>query len=244
MEFFWFIEQNILWILLGAVVIGILALSIRANFAFDKYIEMRDKYSLTLSSLAISAKNLGEKLSAIHFSGLIKIESAKDDDPDGTYIPKTQTVKIKTQFLNSSSISAISILAHEFGHAVQHFQNPKILIKHQNLNNFVKFLGNLNPLIVILSVVLGITLSYLWALVGLGMIFLSTFVAISLKAQTSHVEKNASVEAIKLLQNFGFSDADISSAKKFLNSAKNTYTADFLCALLGWTGLTRKTNYF
>ena len=76
------------------------------------------------------------------------------------------------------------------------------------------------------------------------MIFLSTIVAISLKAQTSHVEKNASVEAIKLLQNFGFSDADILGAKKFLNSAKNTYTADFLCALLGWTGLTRKTNYF
>ena len=244
MEFFWFIEQNILWILLGGVVITVFALAIRANMAFDKYVEMREKYLDVQSSLGLSAKELGAKLSNIHFSGIVKVETAKTDGADGTYIPKTQTVQIKAELLNSSSISAISVLAHEFGHAIQHFENPNILIKHQKLINFVKFLGNLNPLIVILSIVLGITMGYVYALVGLGTLLIGTTVAICLKAQTSHVEKDASKQALKVLENFGYSEADLVSVKKFLNSAKNTYTADFLCALLGWTGLTRKAKYF
>lgn len=244
MEFFLFIEQNILWILPLLLLMIIFALAFKANFAFDKYLEMRDKYATINNSLNLTAKSLGEQLSIMHFGGIVKILVAKEDGPDGTYIPKTQTVQIKANFLNSSSISAIAILAHELGHAIQHFQNPKILIKHQKLNDFVKILGNFNPLIVILSVVLAIALNVVYAFIGLGILLFSTIIAICLKAQTSHVEKNASIEALKLLQAFGFSKTDISHAKKFLNSAKNTYTADFLCALLGWTGLTRKTNYF
>lgn len=236
--------QYLLWAIPLMLVVLVFVLAWNANSAYDKFVAMREKYNEIKNSLGITAEKLGKSFSTKHFNGLIELQSSQTSGPDGTYIPRTHTVMLKEEFLNNTSIAAISILAHEFGHAIQHFQNPQILIKHQKLNNLVKFLGNLNPLIVILSIVLCISIGYIFALAGLGLIFINTIIAICLKAQTSHVEKNASQEALKILENFGFSKTDLAHAKKFLSYAKSTYTADFLCALLGWTGLTRKTNYF
>lgn len=244
MQIVYFIEQNIFWVLLVILAVFVIITAYRANSAFDKYLEMREKHLKMPSSLNISAKTLGETLSNRHFGGLIKLGQMEKDGPDGSYIPKTQTVTIKEDLLENISIAAISVLAHEFGHAVQHFQNPEILIKHQKLNSLVKTLGNLNPLIVILSIVLCITLSYVFALVGLGVLGLNTIIAICLKAKITSVEKNASQEAVKLLEQNGFGETDLIAIKKFLSYAKNTYKADLVCALLGWTGLTRKTKYF
>ena len=239
-----FIGQNIFWILLAILAIFVIITAYRANSAFDRYLQMREKYTKMPCSLNVSAKTLGEEFSKIHFNGIIKLEKTEKDGPDGSYIPKTQTVTIKEDLLENNSIGALSVLAHEFGHAVQHFQNPEILIKHQKLNRIVKTLGNLNPLIVILSIVLCITLSYVFALVGLGVLGLNTIIAICLKAKTTSIEKNASQEAVKLLEQNGFGETDLIAIKKFLSYAKNTYKADLVCALLGWTGLTRKTKYF
>ena len=239
-----FIGQNIFWILLVILAIFVIITAYRANSAFDRYLKMRERYIQMPSTLNISAKALGKEFSKIHFNGIIKLEKTEQDGPDGSYNPKTQTVTIKEDLLESKSIGAISVLAHEFGHAVQHFQNPEILIKHQKLNSLVKTLGNLNPLIVITSVVLCITMGYIYAVLGFGILLLNTIVAICLKLRTVNLEKNASQEAVKLLENYGFNEADLVSIKKFLSYAKNTYKADLVCALLGWTGLTRKTNYF
>ncbi|MBR5012774.1 MAG: zinc metallopeptidase [Clostridia bacterium] len=244
MQILQFLVQNIFWILPILFVILILLLAYKANSAFDKYLEMREKYSKMPTSLNLTAQSLGEEFSRQYFNHIIKIDKVEKNGPDGSYNPSAKTVALKEEFLSTSTIASISVLAHEFGHAVQHFQNPQILIKHQKLNSFVKVLGNLNPLLVILSTVLCITLSYIYALIGVAIIALNTIVAICLKAQTTLVEKDASNEALKLLQNYGVQQHDLVHIKKFLSYAKNTYKADLVCAMLGWTGLTRKTNYF
>ena len=63
---------------------------------------MREKYIKMPCSLNISAKTLGETLSNRHFGGMIKLQKMEKDGPDGSYLPKTQTVTLKEELFETA----------------------------------------------------------------------------------------------------------------------------------------------
>lgn len=241
-----FIQDNILWIILGIIVLAIIICAFVANFAYDNYVKALHENIEIKSSYDGTAKMFAKYLSLAFFGGSIKIQEDSQILSEGQYNPSELTVTIKDTIAHTNSVAGVAIIAHEFGHALQHVKNPEILVKNYKYSRFVKFLGGLNWVIILGAVALTIWQGgFTWGLVGVGLLLLNTIIAIGLKLSTLKLEKNASDEAMKMLRKMpNFSDEELAYIKRFLNYAKRTYTADFLCALLGWTGLVRRTKYF
>ena len=245
MEILDFLAQNLWWILLVIMAILIFAGAWVANFAYDSYAEKLEKALGTRAGFAGTIVDFANTLSMRFFDGKIRTTIAPSDVNDGFYSPSAMTITLSPKVARTNSIGGIAVVAHEFGHAAQQFQNPNILINNHRLNKFVKFLGNFNWVIVIGTILACIFAGTIWALVGVGLLMVNVFVAILLKYSTLRLEKNASVRAMKMLEELNFfSPQEIGEIKKFLGFAKRTYTADLLAAILGWTGLVRKTKFF
>lgn len=246
MDFLTFIQSNILWILLGIVILAIIICAFIANFAYDNYLKALQENIEIKSSFDGTAKMFANFLSTAFFGASIKIKEDSQILSEGQYNPSDLSVTIKDTIAHTNSVAGIAIIAHEFGHALQHIKTPEILIKNYKYSRFVKFLGGMNWVVILGAVVLTIWQGgFVWGLCGIGLLLLNTIIAIGLKLSTLQLEKNASDEAMKMLKKIpSFSDEELAYIKKFLNQAKRTYTADFLCALLGWTGLVRRTKYF
>jgi Zn-dependent membrane protease YugP len=239
-----FLQENLWWIALVLLALVIFCLAWRANFAYDNFqhhleqnLQKETKYWATTAEFA-------KLLSQTFFSGAVAVEKAKACQ-EAFYAPHKKTVALGKDLLGQASVASIAVVAHEFGHASQAFQSPKMLVKHFKFDRFVGFLGNLNPVLIILATILGIALGWAGAVACLCAIILNFVIAIILKAKTVKLEKDASLRAMGMLEKLAFfSETDLKAIKKFLNSAKRTYTADFLCAVLGWTGLVKRTKFF
>ena len=245
MEILDFLGQNLWWILLIIVLVAIFAGAWVANFAYDSYRAKLENALNTRAGFAGTIVDFANMMSARFFGGKISTNVSISDVNDGFYSPSALTITLSPKVARTNSIGGIAVVAHEFGHAAQQFQNPNILINNHRLNKFVKFLGNLNWVIVIATILACIFAGAICALVGIGLLLLNVFVAILLKYSTLRLEKNASVRAMKMLEDLNFfSPQELGEIKKFLGFAKRTYTADLLSAILGWTGLVRKTKFF
>ena len=235
--------QILPWALLGIILMLILIGLWTANFAYDAFARRLEENLQIETSFWGNTFEFANYVSKTCFQDNIKVQII--NTADGCYVPANLCVCLGQSFANSQSIAGIAIAAHEFGHAAQHLQNPKILINHHKFNRLVQFLGNINWVILIASVLAMIFASVLWGLVGAGLLILNVLIAIGLKYYTLQVEKDASRRAMEIIAKLEFfPQKEMQAIKKFLGYAKRTYTADFLAALLGWTGLVRKTKFF
>lgn len=241
-----FIMENLVWVLLALFAFFVLIGIIIANFSFDNYLSGLEKYRNIPTSFWGNAFNFGKYISESNFGGVVNIsEQDEGKFSNGTYSPANYNVSLSSEIIYENSIAAISTVAHELGHASQHLQNPNIMIKNAELSKAVSGLGTLNWVILILATALSLIYSFWFAVGGFALILINFIVAIILKYSTIKLEKDASLRAIKILEECDlFTKKEITLMKKFLNLAKKTYVADFLSALLGWTGLTKRTKYF
>lgn len=244
MEIWEFLQTNLWWILLLIAAIFVFALAWMANFAYDNFKGELDENISVKTAFSGTTLEFANLLSQNFFGGAVKTKLSSESQ-DGYFSPAEQTVTLSEELGGQASVASIAIVAHEFGHAAQAYHHPQKLIKHYKFDRFVKFLGNLNPVLVILGVCLGLFVGWVWAAVCLALVMINFLVAICLKYSTAKLEKDASREAINLLNKTNiFTPEDIKHIKKFLAKAKRTYTADFLFAILGWTGLVRRTKFF
>lgn len=244
---FLFISENIIVILVGLFVIFVLLGITLANYAFDSYIAGYEKMKNIGTTYDGNALSLGNFISAKNFNNMVKTEVQSDDEikSNGAYSPSQFKVSLTSDIAFGNNIASLAIVAHEFGHAVQHFKNTKILVKNYNLSKFVKFLGLLIYPLFFISIYFLLTEQIVFAILGFGLILVSFVIALILKFQTIKLEKDASNIALKLLNDLQIlSPNELFLARKFLNLAKKTYTADFFRAIFAWTGLTRKTKIF
>lgn len=245
MEIINFIADNILWIILAVVVLFIFIGALIANISYDNHMQRFEKYKKIPTSFAGSALDLAKLFSTTFFNGRIKVSFAPFNQlrSHGCYMGNG-TVCVATEIVNSNSIATVGVIAHEFGHAEQHY-HTKLLHNHAKFEKYVSRLGDINIALIILGIVLGFAISKIIAFVCLGLIVLNFIFAITLKYKTVQIEADASDRAIEMLRlTQRFNDENIKDVRKFLNSAKSTYVADFLASLLAWTGLVRKTKFF
>ncbi len=197
----------------------------RVNKTYEAYKEEPSSIDLTGAELArrLASEN-GVNVT-------IKMCKGKLSDH---YNPKDRSINISEENYHSKSLSAQSIVAHEFGHALQHARNYgayKVRQTVVKISNFVS--GLLVPMIIvglILELVFFSTAGNIIIYVMCGVYGLSVLVGLV----TLPVEYDASARAKKLLFAMGnTSEEEQNATANLLNSAALTYVAS-LCVSLAY----------
>ena len=152
------------------------------------------------------------------------------------YNPQTKVLSLSDSTINSTSMAAIGVAAHETGHAIQHAKNYKPLGLRRTLVPVANIGSRFGPMMVILGVIAGAAAkASLWSELGLyvayaGIALFSLSVLFYLV--TLPVEFNASNRALKILAKANVMDKDeLKGTKKVLGAAAMTYVASALTAI-------------
>ena len=137
-----------------------------------------------------------------------------------------RVLRLSERVINSNSVAAVSVAAHEASHALQHAENYKPMVLRTACVNSVNFGSRFSMLIIILGLFLSFTpLLY----VGVALYSLVVFFALI----TLPVEFNASRRALSLLSDTGVVSADeLHGAKSVLSAAAMTYVVSALSAVI------------
>ena len=142
------------------------------------------------------------------------------------YDPKRKTIKLSSEVFHGSSIAAMSVAAHEVGHALQ----DKDGYFFMRVRSFIFPIVNLGTKFAYVVLIIGLIanmMNLIWTgilLVGLGLLF---------QLVTLPVELDASKRALKELENnIVVPSADIKGTKSMLTAAAMTYVAGVLSSAL------------
>lgn len=142
------------------------------------------------------------------------------------YDPRGKVLRLSDSVMNSTSIAALGVAAHEAGHAVQDAQGYKPLVLRSALAPVVSIGSNLAIPLFVMGLI------FTWEpLVNIGILLFSLVVLFSLV--TLPVEFNASRRALATLEDSAILDSDeIGGARSVLSAAALTYVASALQAIL------------
>lgn len=207
--------------------------------SFSTYDKVKAAKNITGGQFAlfIASKLLGAKIKVVRTEGRLT----------DAYSSKSKAVILSDSTCDIASVAALTVVAHEFGHALQDLNNSKRFKLGKNLGKAVRILGFfMFPLII-----LGIFLFFVMSdspeigisLLGAGLLIF--LLALSFKLITIPIEKDASKRGLDLLKKTEtLTEDELLMAEDLLKVALLTYIGDFLRAILWWTFLTRKTKLF
>ena len=184
------------------IIIGVLlslAASTKVKSTFGRYSQVRSLSGLTGAQTAERIL----RQAGIYDVGIARVSGDLTDH----YDPSSKTLRLSDSVYGSTSVAAVSVAAHECGHAIQH------------QNNYVplKIRGALVP---IANFGAGIS----WLLINIGIWMFVAVVAFHLV--TLPVEFNASSRALKIMESSGILHGDENRyAKEVLGAAALTYVA-------------------
>src|SRR5690606_18875625 len=142
------------------------------------------------------------------------------------YDPMARAVRLSESVYYSNSIAAISVAAHECGHALQHRDAYGFLVLRHKMFPVVNFTSGVAPLLLIAGIIFQAL-----NLFALGILFFSAAVAFQLV--TLPVEFGASSRAKDILVRQGFiRNIEERGVSKVLNAAAFTYVAATLVAVM------------
>lgn len=149
------------------------------------------------------------------------------------YDPRGCVMRLSAGVYNDTSVAAVSIAAHECGHAVQHATGYGLLKFRNSIVPVVNFASKLSwPLLIIGLIIASagsMTTGYL--LFDIGVLFFAGVVVFHLV--TLPVELDASRRAIMQMQDLGIVGVDeVRGSKKVLSAAAMTYLAALATAVL------------
>lgn len=183
------------------------------------------KYSQLKSNKGYTGEQVAKELLRINGITDVRVERVAGELTDH-YDPRTKTIRLSENIYFSTSVSALSIAAHETGHALQHNKNYAPLA----LRSAIVPAVNIGSNSAIPLFMLGIFLTAFGGsafgqqLMLFGIILFTAVVFFQIV--TLPVEFNASSRAISMLQGNNFLDRnEIKPAKEVLNAAALTYVA-------------------
>lgn len=142
------------------------------------------------------------------------------------YDPTSRTVRLSEPVYDSSSISAVSVAAHECGHAIQHKEAYGFLVLRHKMFPVSNFASGIAPFLLMGGVFLQAS-----GLLLLGIILYSA--AVAFQVVTLPVEFDASKRARSIMVQKGIiRNVEERGVGKVLNAAALTYVATTLYALL------------
>lgn len=204
--------------------------------ARDRMLRTYKKFINVKNSKGVDGKTLAfflrERL------GMDELKFARTDRSlaDAYYI-KAKTLVLSDDVADKDSLASLTIVAHEFGHAIQHrtdqakFHFNYIMQKVTRITN--KFI------LPLLLIGLVLYLAHIGSIAGLGCMygaFALFLFNIVLKLSNIPLEYDASRKGLKLLQDYDIlSKHELKNAKKLLNTAAQTYIAGFFDGILIFT---------
>ncbi len=183
----------------------------KVKSTFNKYLRVSSIRGYTGSQIArtILDRNGLRNVSIEHINGYLTDH----------YDPRKKVLRLSSNVYNSSSIAAISVAAHEAGHAIQHAKGYVPLSIRNQIAPIASFANQLVwPL-----VFAGFIFQYV-NLIDIGILFYLATIAFHIV--TLPVEFNASSRALdQLTENGLISSQEINGSKSVLDAAALTYVA-------------------
>lgn len=219
----------------------IVAISISSN-SFMRFKQVYDKFLSVKNSAYISSRQFAEFVRDSRLDGRLGIIT-RDKDFSDAYDYASNTLILNKKREHDSSISALAIVSHELGHAMQRKQGTKKFKRCTKIRKFVSIASKfITPLF--LAGVVCLFFEDLSIFVGAGLCAAAVvlfFVLLVYKMRLLAVEKEASNFGLQLLEELDIlEDIELKNIKQVLDAAFMTYVGDFFRAMLSWTGLTKK----
>lgn len=143
------------------------------------------------------------------------------------YDPTARVLRLSEPVYGSNSIAAVSVAAHEAGHALQHATRYPFL----GLRSLTVPVANIGSSLVFPIIVIGMFAGIMTQALNVAILLYLGVVAFTVI--TLPVELNASRRALAVLENGGFLSPDeLPGARAVLNAAAMTYVAATVSALL------------
>ena len=210
-----FYDPNLI-LVIPAMIFALIAQGM-VNSAFSRYSKVRARSGMTGEQVARALA---------HSNGLnVTVHEVKGTLSDH-YDPVKKTINLSPEIYRGTSIAALSVAAHETGHAVQDKTGYGFLKLRHALVPITQIGSNMAIPLFIIGMLLsaGSSSSIGWFLMNLGIVFFT--VAVAFQIITLPVEFNASSRARQMLVSEGYISGDeASGVKSMLNAAAMTYVA-------------------
>lgn len=191
--------------------------SMKVNRAFEKYSKVRSLSGYTGEETArriLMINNLGSV-------GIKPISGSMTDH----YNPLTKEVSLSQTVYGANTISAISVAAHEVGHAIQDATGYSFLRFRHKIYPITSFASKISIPMIMLGFIIGGGLTT----IGIALFAITTLFTLV----TLPVELNASSRAVAALSSSGILSPDeLEGAKEVLNAAALTYVAAAASSIL------------
>ncbi|EDS73637.1 zinc metallopeptidase [Anaerofustis stercorihominis] len=205
------------WILLPAILLTLYA-SFKVNSTFRKYSKVENSRGMTGYDCARKILD-SNGLSDVEIQ---RVEGSMTDH----YDPRSRVLRLSDTVFNVDSIAAVSVAAHECGHAIQHQQSYKPLIIRNTIVPAVSLASSFSWVLILLGLFFSFS-----NLITVGIIFFAATVVFQLI--TLPVEFNASSRALRIISDMGIVyGGEEKAAKKVLSAAALTYVAAALTSIL------------
>lgn len=212
-----FMDSSYILVLIGAALCLITSGIVKSTF---------NKYSKVAASSGMTGRMVAEAI--IHREGLydVRVERVAGSLTDN-YNPATKVVNLSESVYDVPSVAAISVAAHECGHAMQHNEEYFPL----KVRSAILPVANFGSKFGLWIVIAGLIISFFRPLVFIGVVLFAFGVLFQIV--TLPVEFDASRRALATLSEMGvLSDNEAVGAQKVLKSAAMTYVASAAASIL------------
>lgn len=211
----------ILVMIVGVVISGAAALWVRSSYK---------KYSKKASASGMTGAQVARAI--LDRNGLqdVRVEPVAGELTDH-YDPRGKVVRLSEGNYGRNSVAAVSVAAHEVGHAIQDSTGYLPMKARAGLFPIVAFSSQVWLLLLIGGIFMGVGTATGSFLIQLAVILFGAVLAFHVV--TLPVEVNASTRAYGLLTRYGIlSHSEAGGTKRVLAAAAFTYVAAALTALL------------
>ncbi|MDQ3590134.1 MAG: zinc metallopeptidase [Actinomycetota bacterium] len=211
----------LLVMILGALISGAAAIWVRSSYS---------KYSKKMSASGLTGAQVARMILDRNNLSNVRVEPVAGQLTDH-YDPMRKVVRLSEGNFNSNSIAAVSVAAHEVGHAIQDGSGYLPMKLRAGLFPIVNFAGQLWFPLFFLAIIMGIGTATGQLFVQLAVLAFAGVLAFHVV--TLPVEINASTRAYGILTRYGMlSRTEADGTKRVLTAAAFTYIAAALTSLL------------
>lgn len=214
---YYYNDTSIILVAIGALLCLITSGVVKSTF---------NKYAKVAASSGLTGAQVAEAI--LRKEGIYdaKVEPIAGSLTDH-FNPATKIVSLSETVYGSTSIAAVSVAAHECGHAMQHNEDYFPLKVRSSILPAANFGSKYGLWIVIL----GLIISFFRPLVFVGVVLFAFGVLFQIV--TLPVEFDASRRALATISEMGIlTDAEMTGAGKVLKSAAMTYVASAAASIL------------
>ncbi len=212
-----YMDGSYILVLIGALLCLITSGIVKSTF--NRYAKVAASSGLTGAQVAAAIL----KKEGIYDVSVARVSGNLTDN----FNPGTKVVNLSESVFDSPSVAAISVAAHECGHAMQHNEEYFPL----RIRSTILPVANFGSKFGLWIVIAGLIISFFRPLIFIGVLLFSFGVLFQIV--TLPVEFDASKRALATLSEMGIlADNEMDGAQKVLRSAAMTYVASAAASIL------------